>query len=154
MTSRISVAGVEVETRHFIGGEPSSSGSRTFEVRSPIDDALLAEVAAGEAGDVDRAVRAARSAFPAWSALGPEGRGQILERFAQGILEQREQLSAVETADNGSLLIGNLKRIVDRAAHNIGFFSKLARELRPAPIHGHGVDNHVRYEPAGVAGLE
>jgi acyl-CoA reductase-like NAD-dependent aldehyde dehydrogenase len=149
---RANVAGVEVDTRHFIGGEPSSSGAGTFEVRSPIDDTLLAEVAAGQVDDVDRAVRAARSVFPAWAALGPQNRGKILDRFAQAILDHREQLSAVETADNGSLLIGNLKRIVDRAAHNIGFFAKLARELRPAPIQGHA-DNHVRYEPAGVAGL-
>ena len=153
MKARISVAGVDVDAGHHIGGETWSSDARTFEVRSPIDDSLLGEIAAGSAGEVERAVRAARSAFPAWAALGPEGRGEILDRFAQAILDHREQLSAVETADNGSLLIGNLKRIVDRAAHNIGFFSRYARELRHAPIRGHGVDNHVRYEPAGVAGL-
>jgi acyl-CoA reductase-like NAD-dependent aldehyde dehydrogenase len=147
------VAGVEVATGHFIGGEPWSPGSRTFEVNSPIDGSLLGEVAAGTREDVNRAVDAARTAFPAWAGLGPDGRGAILDRFAQAILDHKEQLAAVETADNGSLLIGNLKRIVDRSAHNIAFFSKLARELRPAPIHGHGVDNHVRYEPAGVAGL-
>jgi acyl-CoA reductase-like NAD-dependent aldehyde dehydrogenase len=153
VNTRVNVAGVEVDTGHFIGGEPRSPGPRTFEVRSPIDDSLLGEVAAGGREDVNRAVDAARAAFPAWAALGPEGRSAILDRFAQAILDHKEQLSAVETADNGSLLIGNLKRIVDRAAHNIAFFSKFARELRPAPIHGHGVDNHVRYEPAGVAGL-
>ena len=37
----------------------------------------------------------------------------------------------METADNGSLLLGNLKRVVDRAAHNIAFFSDFAREPRP-----------------------
>jgi acyl-CoA reductase-like NAD-dependent aldehyde dehydrogenase len=153
MTRTVSVAGVEVDTGHFIGGEPRSLGSRTFEVRSPIDGSLLAEVAAGGREDVNRAVEAARTAFPAWSALGAEGRGKILDRFAQAILDHKEQLSAVETADNGSLLVANLKRIVDRAAHNVAFFSKLARELRHAPIRGHGVDNHVRAVPDGVAGL-
>ena len=43
------------------------------------------------ARDVDRAVRAARAAFPAWAALGPEGRGAILDRFAQGILDRKER---------------------------------------------------------------
>jgi 5-carboxymethyl-2-hydroxymuconic-semialdehyde dehydrogenase len=148
----LQVEGVAVDARHFIGGERCAS-SDTFEVFSPVDGAVLGRVAAGSAREVDQAVRAARAAFPGWAALGAEARGAILDRFAQGILEQRDRLAAVETADNGSLLIGNLKRIVDRAAHNIAFFAKLARAPRRAPIAGHGVDNHVRHEPAGVAAL-
>ncbi|MGO9833271.1 MAG: aldehyde dehydrogenase [Polyangiaceae bacterium] len=153
MTSRILVAGVEVEAGHWIGGEPSTLGPNTFEVFSPIDAAVLGHVSAGRAPDVDRAVVTARRAFPAWASLGPDGRGKILDRFAQGIIDRKEDLSAVETADNGSLLIGNLKRVVDRAAHNIAFFSEFARKLEHAPIHGHVADNRVRYEPAGVTAL-
>jgi 5-carboxymethyl-2-hydroxymuconic-semialdehyde dehydrogenase len=153
MKPTIEVAGVAVDARHLIGGERTVGGEASFEVTSPIDGAVLGHVAAGGAPDVDRAVRAARAAFPAWAALGPEGRGAILERFAQGILDRKHELSAVETADNGSLLIANQKRIVDRAAHNVAFFAARARTLRHAPIHGYGADNHVRYEPAGVAAL-
>jgi 5-carboxymethyl-2-hydroxymuconic-semialdehyde dehydrogenase len=148
----LKVEGVAVDARHFIGGERCTSGE-TFEVFSPIDGAVLGRVAAGGAREVDQAVRAARAAFPGWAALGPEARGAILDGFAQGILARRDELAAVETADNGSLLIGNLKRIVERAAHNIAFFAELARAPRRAPIAGHGVDNHVRHEPAGVAAL-
>ena len=153
MSFRFTVAGVELDGRHFIAGERSSSGSNGLEVFSPIDGTKLGEVCAGGARDIDQAVRAARAAFPAWAALGPEGRGPILDRFARAILERKQELAAVETADNGSLLIGNLKRVVDRAAHNIGFFAKFARELRPSTVRGQVADNHVRYEPAGVAGL-
>jgi acyl-CoA reductase-like NAD-dependent aldehyde dehydrogenase len=153
VSSRIKVADVAVETRHWIGGEPSSSGPGTFEVVSPIDGRVLGQVSAGGAVDVGQAVEAARAAFPAWAALGPEGRGKVLDRFAQGILDRGSDLAAVETEDNGSLLAGNLKRVVDRAAHNIAFFAGLARDLGHAPIHGPVVDNHVTYEPAGVAAL-
>lgn len=153
MTSRITVAGVRVETRHWIDGEPSAAGSKTFEVSSPIDGSSLGEVSAGGAADVDQAVEAARRAFPAWADLGPEGRGPILDRFAKAILGCKDQLAAVETIDNGSLLVGNLRRVVDRAAENIAFFAKLAREPGPGPIRGPVADNHVRYEPAGVAAL-
>ena len=149
----ITVAGVEVHAGHFIGGERCAPGAESFEDVSPIDGQLLGMVAAGGAREVDQAVAAARAAFPAWAALGPEARGAILERFAQGILDHRDALSAVETADNGSLLIANQKRIVDRAAHNLAFFAKLARELSHELIVGPEVDNHVRYEPAGVAAL-
>jgi aminomuconate-semialdehyde/2-hydroxymuconate-6-semialdehyde dehydrogenase len=153
MTSRIAVAGVAVETCHWIGGEPAAVGPETFTVLSPIDGAVLGEVSAGSSADVERAVSAARRAFPAWASLGPVGRGVILDRFAQGILERKEDLAAVETADNGSLLVGNLKRGVDRAAHNIHFFSSFARGLALAPLRGHVADNRVRHEPAGVAAL-
>lgn len=149
----IRVANVDVETRHFIGGERCARHPRTLEVFSPIDGSALGEISAGSADDVNDAVSAARQAFPAWAALGPSGRGEILDRFAQGILDRKEDLSAVETADNGSLLIGNLKRVVDRAAHNIAYFSKFARTMSSECIRGHDVDNHVRYEPCGVAAL-
>jgi len=149
----IQVENVAIDNRHFIGGEPAASHSRTFEVFSPIDGTPLGEVSAGSAQDIDQAVSAARDAFPAWASLGPAGRGEILDRFARAILENKPELSAVETADNGSLLIGNLKRVVDRAAHNIAYFSELARTLENHVIAGHEVDNHVRYEPAGVAAL-
>jgi len=149
----IRIENVAVDTRHFIGGEPCALSTKTFEVFSPIDGAILGEILAGGRAEVDLAVSDARDAFPAWAALGPEGRGEILKRFAAGILERREDLSQVETADNGSLLIGNQKRIVDRAAHNISYFASLACTLGSEVIAGHEVDNHVRYEPAGVAAL-
>ncbi len=149
----IRVENVQVDTRHFVGGERCAFNGKTFEVFSPIDGAILGDVAAGSAEDVDQAVSAARDAFPAWAALGPDGRGQILKRLAEGILESKAELSAVETADNGSLLIANLKRIVERSAHNISYFASLACTLGEEVIAGHEVDNHVRHEPAGVAAL-
>ena len=151
--SRIHVAGVPVWTDHFIGGEPRALGTRTFPVFSPIDGAPLGELPAGDAAAVDAAVTAAREAFPAWATLGAERRGAILERLAQRVLERKEAFAQVETADNGSLLAGNLHRVVDRAAHNVSFFARFARELGGETIRGPVVDNHVRYEPAGVAAL-
>ena len=153
MSPKVQIANVEVDTRHFIGGERYAANGKIFETRSPIDGSLLAEVARGDAADVDRAVSAARAAFPGWAALGAEGRAPILQRFAKGILERREALSQVETADNGSLLIANQKRIVERAAHNISFFADFALKLQHAPLSGAEVDNQTRYEPAGVAAL-
>jgi 5-carboxymethyl-2-hydroxymuconic-semialdehyde dehydrogenase len=149
----ITLAGIELEDRHWIGGEPTGSNARTFEVFSPIDGVAIGAVAAGGAAEVDRAVAAARAAFPGWAALGPAGRGEILERFAKAILERKDALSNVETLDNGSLLIANQKRIVERAAHNISYFAHFARTLAHPPIYSGEVQNEVRYEPAGVAAL-
>ncbi|HEX4111831.1 MAG TPA: aldehyde dehydrogenase [Stellaceae bacterium] len=149
--SRTTIAGVDVSTAHWIGGRRIPS-NRTFEDFSPIDGRHLANVSAGGADEADAAVAAARRAFPAWAALGPAGRLPILKRFAEGILARKDQLAAVETMDNGSLLVGNRERMVPRAAHNIEFFAEWAMR-RHEPIDSPAVTNHIRYDPSGVAVL-
>ena len=146
------VAGVDVSTAHFIDGKRVAS-KRTFEVCSPIDGKHLADVSAGGATEIDAAVSAARRAFPQWAALGPDGRHRILKKFAQAILDHAKELSAVETADNGSLLMGNLARVIPRAAQNIEFFADRALKLSHEQIDSPEVVNHVRFDPAGVAAL-
>ena len=146
------VAGVEVSTAHFIDGRRVPSKA-SFEVVSPIDGSHLADVAAGGAAEVDAAVAAARRAFPAWAELGPEGRLPILKRLAEVIRARTNPLAAVETADNGSLLTGNVARVIPRAAHNIEFFADWAMKLRNETIDSPEVTNRVRFDPAGVAAL-
>src|SRR5258708_27468232 len=146
------VAGVDVSTAHFIDGTRVES-KRTFEVCSPINGKHLADVSAGGADQIDEAVAAARRAFPRWAALGAEGRHPILSRFAKAILDHTKELSAVETEDNGSLLIWNLGRVVPRAAHNIQYFADRALKLNDEKIDSPEVVHHVRFDPAGVAAL-
>lgn len=150
--SSAQVGGIEVSTDHWIGGKRVPGTSR-FATVSPIDGSHLADVAAGGQAEIDMAVEAAAKAFPAWAALGPEGRQPILRRFAEGILARTEDLAAVETADNGSLLAGNRHRVVKRSAQNISFFADWALSLRDHRIEGDEVINNVRYDPAGVAAL-
>ena len=69
------VAGIEVSPDHFIGGRREPSAER-FEVISPIDGRPIADVARGGRARSDMAVAAAQDAFPAWAALGAEGRAQ------------------------------------------------------------------------------
>jgi acyl-CoA reductase-like NAD-dependent aldehyde dehydrogenase len=146
------VAGVEVSTDHWIGGKRVES-KRTFQSCSPIDGKHLADVSAGGAEEIDAAVAAAQRAFPEWAALGAQGRAPILRRFAQTIRDRAKGISAVETADNGSLLMGNIARVIPRAAHNIEFFADRALELNHEKIDSPEVVNHIRFDPAGVAAL-
>ncbi|WP_181699484.1 aldehyde dehydrogenase family protein [Chthonobacter albigriseus] len=87
---------------HFIDGAfaPSSSGA-TFEVRDPARDQLLARVAEGTAEDVDRAVAAARRAFPAWSALPGHARARHLYALARLVQKRERFLAVLESMDNG-----------------------------------------------------
>jgi len=148
----VKVAGAEVSTAHFIDGKRVES-KRTFQVCSPIDGKHLADVSTGGPEEIDSAVAAARRAFPAWAALGAQGRLPILKRFAKAILDHCKELSAVETADNGSLLMGNVTRVIPRAAHNIEFFADRALELNRYQIDSPEAVNHVRFDPAGIAAL-
>lgn len=152
MDKRVDVAGVTVSLDHWIGGRRVGSAER-FAVNSPIDGRELGAVAAGSVVEADMAVAAAKAAFPAWAALGPKGRLPILRSFAQGILARAKDIAAVETANNGSLLAGNLHRMAPRAAQNISFFADWALTLNDHNIDHPEVINNVRYDPAGVAAL-
>src|SRR2546427_10382646 len=116
------VAGARIHPWHWIDGERMESHD-TFEVRSPIDGRLLANVARGGKSEVNAAVDAAKRAFPAWAGLGAEGRAPILRRFADAILAKLDVLAAVETEDNGSLLTGKRARMIPRARRNRSSFS-------------------------------
>jgi aminomuconate-semialdehyde/2-hydroxymuconate-6-semialdehyde dehydrogenase len=148
----VKVAGVNVSTDHFIDGKRVESKLK-FQNCSPIDGKHLADMSAGGGAEIDEAVAAARRAYPKWAALGPEGRHPILKRFAQAILDHGKEIAAVETEDNGSLMIGNSARMVPRAALNIQFFADRALKLNDEKIDSPEVVNHVRFDPAGVAAL-
>ena len=152
-TATIEVAGVRVDTRHFIGGERVGS-VETFANQSPIDGSALGDIARGGAAEVDLAVAAARDAFPAWAALGPAARGAILHRIADLVEERNEQLANLETMDNGALLRSHRRGVMPRVAHNLRFFADWAiNDLHHPDFETRGHTNHVTWDPSGVAAL-
>jgi acyl-CoA reductase-like NAD-dependent aldehyde dehydrogenase len=148
MINTATVAGVEVCTDHFIGGERVAS-ERRFPDISPIDQSLLAEVAQADAGDVDRAVHAAHRAFPAWAALGAAGRAQHLHRLADLIEANVAPLAAVECADMAMLLRSLRARVIARGALNFRNYADLAVAYEERDWHSKGTWNRVQRMPAG-----
>jgi aminomuconate-semialdehyde/2-hydroxymuconate-6-semialdehyde dehydrogenase len=147
------VEGVRVDTRHWIGGRRVASAA-TFTDVSPIDERPVAEVAAGTAAEVDAAVRAARDAFPAWAALPVSERSAVLRRVADGVEARLEDLSRVETRDNGSLLRSHRRGVMPRVAANFRFFADFAEKELGHP--GLGIRGHrerITYDPAGVVAV-
>ncbi len=154
--ARAEVEGVSVPLDHYIAGRRVASTAR-LTVRSPIDwdNWELGEVAAGGRHEVDLAVAAARRAFPAWAALGPTGRHQVLGRLADAIDAAVPELARVECVDNGSLHEAMALRVLPRAANNIRFFAEYALERLAEPdrtLPG-GERNRVRYDPCGVVAV-
>ena len=149
----IDVAGVTVDTRHFIGGARVAS-AETFRNTSPIDGSFLGDIARGSATEIDLAVDAARKAFPAWAALTPEERAKILNRIADLVEENLADLAIVETMDNGALLRSHLRGVMPRVAHNLRFFADYAvNDLGHPDFETRGHNNHVSWDPSGVAAL-
>ncbi len=148
------VAGVEVDTRHFIGGKRVTSDS-TFADHSPIDGTFLADISRGGKREVDLAVAAAKAAFPIWSQMSPTERGAILNRVADIIESRIEDLAIVETTDNGgSLLRSHRRGVMPRVAMNFRFFADYAmNQLKYPDFETRGHTNHVTWDPAGVTGI-
>ena len=151
--STTSVAGVDVDTRHWIGGSRLASAS-TFADISPIDGSPLGNIARGGKAEVDAAVAAARAAFPSWAALSPRERGVIIHRIADLVEANIEQLAQVETADNGSLLRSHRRGVMPRVVHNLRFFADWAiNELHHPNFITRDHTNVVSWDPSGVAAL-
>ena len=101
--SRANVAGVDVDTRHWIGGRRVGSAA-TFPDISPVDERPIAEIARGAETEADAAVQAARQAFSGWAATPPEHRAKILnplQTFLHPILVliKASQVEAIRAAD-------------------------------------------------------
>jgi len=144
------VAGVEVSTEHFIGGERVAS-AETFVDLSPIDAAPIAEVARGGEREAGLAVAAATAAFPAWAALGPNGRAVHLHRLAALIDANVERLAAVECVDMAMLLRSLRARVISRGARNFRAYADLAVTHQERVWESNGTRNRVVRMPSGPA---
>ena len=148
--TRVDVAGHSVSTEHYIGGRRVGS-VRTFEDRSPIDGALLAEVSRADAATADQALAAAAEAFPAWAALGPEGRAGYLHRLAELIDANVERIAEVECLDMAMLERSLKARVIGRGARNFRAYADLSVAYAERVWESNGTVNRVLRRPSGPA---
>jgi aldehyde dehydrogenase (NAD+) len=88
--------------RHFINGAwQAPAAGEYFETQDPSNGEKLASIAQGSSADIDRAVQAARSAFPKWRALTPHVRARYLYALARLVQKHSRLLAVLETMDNG-----------------------------------------------------
>jgi len=122
---------VELKTKleMFIGGEyrPAHSGEY-LETRNPADGSVLAQVAAGDAQDVDDAVNDAARAFEVWGNMVPSKRGRILNEIALKLRERIEEFAELETLDNGKPLT-QARGDVEGSARYFEFFAGAADKI-------------------------
>lgn len=143
-------------TQALIGGAfvPAASG-RTFTAINPATGQPLAEVAACDAEDVDRAVRAARAAFEdrRWSGLRPVERKRALQRFAELIRTHRDELALTEALNMGKPISDARSIDVRAAADCFAYYGECCDKVygEVAPTNGDNLALVLR-EPLGVVG--
>jgi len=143
------------DLRMVIDGQDSesTSGERT-EVLNPATGKASGSVPRGTAEDVNRAVRAARAAFPAWSRLTPGERSSLLLKLADRLDQDTKRLAELETAQTGKPLKLSLHSDVPFANDNIRYMGAQARVLdgTAAGEYAQGLTSFLRREPVGVVG--
>jgi acyl-CoA reductase-like NAD-dependent aldehyde dehydrogenase len=146
--------GLQIETRLFIGGEfvDAAQGGR-ITVTNPHDNSTLAEVSEATAPDIDRAVEAARKAFPGWKRVSASERGRLLLKLADAIDADIDHLAQLEAMDTGHPIRDVRNLDVPRTAAGFRYFGGIADKVEGTIIPvDTGFLNYVKREPIGVVG--
>ncbi|MBI3863776.1 MAG: aldehyde dehydrogenase family protein [Planctomycetia bacterium] len=128
---------------------------KTFGTYNPATEQKIADVAEGDAADIDRAAKAARKAFESgdWPKMDARDRGRLLNRLADLAERHLDELAALETLDNGKPVrdarAADLPLVIDCLRYYAGWADKLTGDT--IPIRG-DYFCYTRREPVGVAG--
>jgi acyl-CoA reductase-like NAD-dependent aldehyde dehydrogenase len=124
----------------------------TLRLLNPATEQPLAELESAGVAETNRAVAAAKAAFPAWRAVAPSDRGRLLRRLATLVEEHREELALLETRNVGKP-IADSRGEVGMVADVFHFYAGAADKHygQTIPVAG-GVDMTFR-EALGVVGL-
>jgi len=126
-----------VETlSNFVGGAwVASSGGGTVNVYNPARGEVIARTPLSTAADVDRAVRAAATAFPGWSETAPVARARVLFAFKAKLEQHFEDIARLVTIEHGKTLDesrGSLRRGIECVEVACG---------APSLLMGYGLEN-------------
>jgi phenylacetaldehyde dehydrogenase len=148
--------------QQLIGGQwvDSASGA-TFPVLDPATGEEVAQVARGNAVDIDRAVLAARKAFEhgPWRSMTPSERGKLIWKLGDLIEAHARELAELETLDNGKpfgiAIAADVALAADQFRYYAGWATKLLGNTIPVSVvYAPGAEwqAYSRREPIGVVG--
>ena len=114
---------------HRIAGADHAGGGGVFETLSPVDKSTICQVARGDAGDIDKAAKAAKAAFPAWRDMPAKQRKSILIKITEGIEARAEEIALCECWDTGQAWRFMSKAAI-RGAENFRYFADQVEAAR------------------------
>jgi acyl-CoA reductase-like NAD-dependent aldehyde dehydrogenase len=126
--------------------------SNTLTVLEPATEKTLAELPQAQIETVEEAIAKAKAAFPAWRAVAPAERAELLRGIADAIRTRAKELATLEARNVGKP-IADARGEVSMVAHAFDYFAGAPERLfgKTIPVAG-GVDMTFR-EPLGVVGL-
>lgn len=128
-----STSHIQINKRYelFIGGKFVKPHSGTyFNTVNPANEEVLAEVAHGDAQDIDKAVKAARKAYTeVWSKLSGKERGKYIYRIARLMQERARELAVVESLDAGKTIRESRDVDVPLACNHFFYYAGWADKL-------------------------
>ena len=139
---------------HLINGE-AVAGDAVGESVNPSNlDDVVARYPKGGTAEVDRAVEAARAAFPAWSEGSPEVRSDVLDEAGTLIMSRAKELGTLLSREEGKTLPEGTGEVM-RAARICKYFAgeALRRHGQTLESTRPGIDVETYREPIGVFGL-
>ncbi len=140
---------------HIAGERVAPADGRRFTSVNPTTGKAWGRFAESGRADVDRAVRAADSAFQGpWSRLSPTRRGRLMMAWGDRIAEHAEEIAVLETQQNGKL-IAEMRAQAKAAKDFLYYFGGLADKIegRVIPLERSSVLNYTLREPLGVVGV-
>src|SRR5216117_1981598 len=140
----------------FINGrEEDAAGGKTIDVMNPATGELLTTVPDGDARDIDRAVAAARASFEkkSWRGLDPSKKEKILWDVAELLVKNKEELSLLESMENGKTVREAAGADVGPAIDSFRYYAGWVRKIygETIPVDGPFL-NYTLREPVGVVG--
>jgi aldehyde dehydrogenase (NAD+) len=140
----------------YIGGRwQDAVSNKRFPTINPATEEIIAEIAEGDAADIDLAVRAARTAFEdkSWARMSQRDRGKLLWRIGDLIMKHADELAQLETADNGKPIFESRQIDVPFAAECFQYYAGWATKIEgeTIPVAGDYL-NYTLREPVGVVG--
>ncbi|HEX7222232.1 MAG TPA: gamma-aminobutyraldehyde dehydrogenase [Candidatus Limnocylindrales bacterium] len=141
--------------QNFIGGEyVDAATDETFAVVNPATGDTIADEPLSSDQDVDRAVKAARSAFETFSQTTPGDRATMLLALADAIDANAEEITELEVANAGKPIEAFKADEIPAMSDCLRFFAGAARTMQ-GPVAGEyleGYTSMIRREPVGVVG--
>ncbi|MCK2045605.1 MULTISPECIES: aldehyde dehydrogenase family protein [Chromohalobacter] len=147
---------VDFKSRYenFIGGEwVAPADGRYLDNITPVTGEVFCQVPRSSAADIDRAVKAAQKAAPAWGKTAPAERAKVLLQIADRVEQNIDKLAVAETWDNGKPIRETSGADIPLVADHFRYFAGClrAQEGTISEVDEHTVAYHY-HEPYGVVG--
>ena len=150
-------SGLDIRSKAFINGEfVDAASGETYMSINPADGSEIASIASCDAEDVDRVVKVARDAFESgvWSQMAPARRKRVLQKFAQKMRDNREELALLESLDVGKPIRDTTRIDIPASAASIDWYAELVDkvydQIAPSDPAFLGM---ITREPLGVIGV-